>query len=148
MWKILLIQGPNMSYLGRRQPELYGKTTAAELDRLLLDHAAGHGCQLEIFYSHVEGEAIGRIYQGVEDGIDGLLINPAAWLYAGYPLRDTLRAMSFPIVEVHMTNIDRRGLKSITAEAAHGTIAGFGIHSYLLGLDALLRLLAEKGANR
>ena len=61
---------------------------------------------------------------------------------------DTLRAMTFPIVEVHMTNIDRRGLKSITAEAAHGVIAGFGINSYLLGLDALLRLLADRGANR
>lgn len=148
MWKILLIQGPNMSYLGRRQPELYGKTTAAELDRLLLDHAKAQGYQLDIFYSHVEGEAIGRIYQGVDDGIDGLLINPAAWLYAGYPLRDTLRAMTFPIVEVHMTNIDRRGLKSLTAEAAHGVIAGFGINSYLLGLDALLRLLADRGVNR
>jgi 3-dehydroquinate dehydratase-2 len=148
MLKILLIQGPNMSYLGRRQPELYGTTTAAELDRMLQQHAAQNGYQLEIFYTHVEGEAIARIYKGVDDGIDGLLINPAAWLYAGYPLRDTLRAMTFPIVEVHMTNIDRRGLKSITAEAAHGVIAGFGINSYLLGLDALLRLLAERGANR
>src|SRR5690606_36737348 len=94
MLKILLIQGPNMSYLGRRQPELYGTTTAAELDRMLQQHAAQNGYQLEIFYTHVEGEAIARIYKGVDDGIDGLLINPAAWLYAGYPLRDTLRAMT------------------------------------------------------
>lgn len=139
--KILLVQGPNMSYLGKRQPELYGTTTAAELDAMLHEHAKADGTSLDIFYTHIEGEAIGRIYQGLEDGIDGLLMNPAAFIFAGYALRDCLRAISVPYVEVHMTNIDARGIKSLTAEAARGVIAGFGTNSYLLGLDALIAIL-------
>jgi len=145
--RLLLLQGPNLRYLGRRQPELYGRTTAAELDALLLAHAAGQGAALDIFYSDHEGEAIARLWAAQEEGVDGLLYNPGAWLYAGYPLRDCLRAMTFPLVEVHMTSLDRRGQKSITAEAAHGLISGFGIHAYVLGLDALLRLLADRPAN-
>lgn len=145
MLKILLIQGPNMSYLGRRQPELYGTTTAAELDALLQEHARANGYTLEIFYTHVEGEAIGRLYKAIDEGCDGLLMNPAAFLYAGYALRDTLRTLPFPYVEVHMTNIDKRGLHSLLAEAAVGMVAGFGVRSYLLGMQALLDTLRAKG---
>jgi 3-dehydroquinate dehydratase II len=139
--KILLVQGPNMSYLGKRQPEIYGTTTAAELDAMLHEHARRNNCSLEIFYTHIEGEAIGRIYQAVEAGVDGLLMNPAAFLFAGYALRDCLRAIPIPYVEVHMTNIDTRGIKSLTAETARGMITGFGTNSYVLGLDALLAIL-------
>ncbi len=102
------------------------------------------GCSLDIFYTHVEGEAIGRIYQAADDGIDGLLMNPAGFLHAGYALRDCLQSFKPPIVEVHMSNIDKRGRHSVTAEAAHGVIAGFGVRSYLLGLDALVDLIAEQ----
>jgi 3-dehydroquinate dehydratase II len=139
--KILVVQGPNMSYLGKRQPEIYGSTTAAELDAMLHEHARRNDCTLEIFYTHIEGEAIGRIYKAVEDGADGLLMNPAAFLFAGYALRDCLRAIPIPYVEVHMTNIDTRGIKSLTAETARGMITGFGTNSYILGLDALFAIL-------
>ncbi|MGA7808599.1 type II 3-dehydroquinate dehydratase [Bradyrhizobium sp.] len=142
---ILVIQGANMAALGKRQPEIYGTTTAAELDALMQAHAARRGLSLDIFYTHVEGEAIRRVYQAAEEGIDGLLINPAGFLHAGYALRDCLRSLKPPIVEVHMSNIDKRGLHSVTAEAAHGLIAGFGIRSYLHGLDALADLIAERG---
>jgi len=145
MPKILLIQGPNMSYLGRRQPELYGRTSAAELDALLRQHARAQEYQLDIFYTHSEGEAIARLYRAVDEGVDGLVMNPAAFLYAGYALRDCLRAVPFPYVEVHMTNIERRGLRSILAEAAVGFVAGFGVQSYLLGLEALLGHLRSRG---
>src|SRR3990167_8536592 len=118
--RVLLLQGPNLRYLGRRQPELYGRTTAAELDAMLLAHAAERGYALDIFYSDAEGEAIARLWQAEEEGVDGVVFNPGAWLYAGYGLRDCLRAMTFPLVEVHMTNLERRGIKSITAEATHG----------------------------
>ena len=144
--RILLVQGPNMSYLGKRQPELYGTTTAAELDAMLHDHARRHGYALEIVYTHVEGEAIGRIYQAVDDGVAGLVMNPAAFIYAGYALRDCLRAIPIPYIEVHMTNIDRRGIRSLTAETARGMITGFGTRSYLLALDAMLTLLKERAA--
>ena len=142
MRRILLIQGANMSYLGRRQPDIYGTTTAAELDGMLQAHARDNGYHLEIFYTHVEGEAIGRLYRAVDEGFDGVVMNPAGFTHAGYALRDCIQALPFPYVEVHMTNIAKRGLNSAVAAAAVGTIAGFGLQSYLLGLDAMLRLLS------
>ena len=142
----LLIQGPNMSYLGKRQPELYGKTTAAELDVMLRAHAKANKYGLDIFYTHSEAAAIERLYRGVEERIDGVVMNPAAFLFAGYALRDCLRALPFPYVEVHMTNIERRGIHSILAEAAVGMVAGFGVRSYLLGLEAMLGHLREGGS--
>ncbi|HTN66544.1 MAG TPA: type II 3-dehydroquinate dehydratase [Burkholderiaceae bacterium] len=146
MKKILVLQGANMSYLGRRQPELYGTTTAAELDAMLQAHAQKNGYALEIFYTHVEGEAIGRLYRAVDERVDGLVMNPAGFLYAGYALRDCLRAVSFPYIEVHMTNIEKRGMHSVLAEAGIGMIAGFGTNSYLLGLDAMLEHLEKSAA--
>jgi 3-dehydroquinate dehydratase II len=143
MTNILLVQGANMAYLGKREPEIYGTTTAAELDQMLQRHAHERGIGLEICYTHIEGEAIGRIYHATEEGVDGLLMNPAGFVHTGYALRDCLRALRFPFVEVHMSNIDKRGIKSVTAEAARGVIAGFGLRSYTMGLDALLALIAE-----
>jgi 3-dehydroquinate dehydratase II len=148
MIKILLIQGPNMSYLGKRQPEIYGRTTAAELDAMLLAHAKANKYRLEIFYTHSEPAAIERLYRGVEEKIDGVVMNPAAFLFAGYPLRDCLRAVPFPYVEVHMTNIERRGIHSILAETAVGMVAGFGVRSYLLGLEAMLGQLRAGASPR
>jgi 3-dehydroquinate dehydratase-2 len=142
--KILLIQGANMAYLGKREPEIYGTTTAAQLDQLLQRHARERGFELEIYYTHIEGEAIGRVYRAADEGVDGLLMNPAGFIHAGYALRDCLRSMRFPYVEVHMSNIDKRGLKSVTAETARGIIAGFGLRSYLMGLDALLALIGDE----
>ena len=133
-----------MSYLGRRQPELYGSTTAAELDQLLHEHARANAYDLEIFYTHIEGEAIARLYQAVDEGAEGLVMNPAGFLYAGYALRDCLRAVSFPYIEVHMTNIEKRGIHSILADASVGMVAGLGLQSYFLGLDAMLSHLRSK----
>jgi 3-dehydroquinate dehydratase-2 len=145
--KLLLLQGANMAYLGRRQPEIYGSTSAAELDAMVHAHAGAHGYTLEIFYTHVEGEAIGRLYRAVDEGFHGLVMNPAGFLYAGYALRDCLRALPFPYVEVHMTNLDKRGMKSVVAEAAVGVIAGFGVRSYFLGLEAMIGILGTAGAS-
>lgn len=130
-----------MAFLGRRQPELYGTTTAAELDALMQTEARERGVGLEVFYTHVEGEAIGRLYAAVDEGFAGVLMNPAGFLYAGYALRDCLRALPIPCVEVHMTNIEARGMTSVTAEAAIGSVMGFGVDSYRIGLGALLRHL-------
>ena len=108
---------------------------------MLREHARENGYALEVFYTHSEGAAIERIYKAVDDGVDGLVMNPAAFLYAGYALRDCLWAIPIPYVEVHLTNIDKRGIKSLTAETARGMITGFGPQSYLLGLDAMLSIL-------
>ena len=129
MPKILLVQGPNMSYLGKRQPEIYGTTTAAQLDAMLKKHATANKYALEIFYTHSEADAIGRLYRAAEQKIDGLVMNPAAFLFAGYALRDCLRAVPFPYVEVHMSNIEKRGIHTILAETAVGMVAGFGVRS-------------------
>ena len=143
--KLLLVQGANMEWLGRRQPELYGTTTAAELDAMLLARARELGVTLEIVYTNVEGEAVSAIYRAMRAGLDGLLFNPAGFLHAGYALRDCLRSIDVPAIEIHMTNIEKRGFGSITAEAAVGSIAGFGTDSYRLALDAMAARLRGKG---
>jgi 3-dehydroquinate dehydratase II len=140
--KLLLIQGANMEYLGRRQPELYGTTTARQLDRLLDQRARQLGVALDIFYTNTEGEAVSAILKADRAGIDGVLFNPAGFLHAGHALRDCLRSIRAPAIEIHMTNIEKRGYGSITAEAAAGFIAGFGVDSYRLALEAMVARLS------
>jgi 3-dehydroquinate dehydratase-2 len=108
MRNILLLQGANMSFLGRRQPELYGTTTAAELDMWIHGYASERNVTLDIHYTHVEGDAIARLYRAVDESCAGIVMNPAGFLYAGYALRDCLRALPIPCVEVHVTNIEAR----------------------------------------
>lgn len=141
--KILLVQGANMTFLGRRQPEIYGKTTAGELDAMLLAYAKENNFELEIFYSNIEGEAINRIYRAVDEGFNGLVMNPAGFGYAGYALKDCLAAIPIPYIEVHMSNIEKREIRPITHGVAKGVIFGFGVQSYFLGLDAMRGLLSN-----
>ena len=136
--KLLLVQGANMGHLGRRQPELYGTTTATELDSLLRRQARGLGVSLEILYTNTEGEAVTAIYKAERAGLDGLIFNPAGFLHAGHALRDCLKSIQAPAIEVHITNIEKRGYGSVTSEAATGMIAGFGVQSYVLALDAMV----------
>ena len=140
--KLLLIQGANMEYLGIRQPELYGTTTAAELDVLLTKRAAELGVELDIRYTNIEGEAISAMYAADRAGIDGILFNPAGFLHAGHALADCLKSIRTPAIEIHVTNIEKRGRRSVTAGAAIGVIAGFGVASYVLALDALVARLS------
>ena len=139
---LLLVQGANMEYLGRRQPELYGTTTAEELDALLRQRARELGVGLDILYTNTEGEAVSAIYRADRGGVDGVLFNPAGFLHAGYALRDCLKSIRAPAIEIHMTNIEKRGYGSVTAEAAVGMIAGFGVDSYLLALQAMVTRLS------
>jgi 3-dehydroquinate dehydratase II len=138
---ILLIQGANMEHLGRRLPELYGTTTAKELDSIVRRRARELGVTLQILYTNTEGEAVSAIYKAERGGIDGIVYNPAGFLHAGHALRDCLKSIKAPAIEVHITNIEKRGVVSVTADAAIGMIAGFGIQSYLLALDAMVARL-------
>ena len=135
--KVLCLQGANMEYLGIRQPEIYGTTDLQTLHAMLLDEAKGLGIDLDIRVSNLEGEAIGWIYECDRAGYAGLHMNPAGFSYAGYALRDCLRGIRMPAVEVHMSNIERRAMKSVTAEACVGVVTGFGLRSYFHGLRAL-----------
>ena len=144
--KLLLIQGANMEYLGRRQPELYGTMTAKELDALLRRQARQLEVTLDILYTNTEGEAVSAIYKADRAKVDGILFNPAGFLHAGHALRDCLRSIRAPALEIHMTNIEKRGFGSVTSEAAIGMIAGFGADSYVLALEAMVSRLREAEA--
>lgn len=147
--RILVLQGANLVHLGLREPELYGRTTADELDAILRSYAEEKGFEIEIAYTNIEGEAIDRIYAANAEGIDGLLLNPAGFQYAGYALRDCLKGVreTLPCIEVHLTkkSIEGGALHTVTAEAARGMICGLGIDSYFVGLDALRRLIGREG---
>ena len=130
-----------MEYLGHRQPELYGSTTADELDEMLHKAAPAHDLKLDIRYSNIEGEAIGWIYEAVRGDVAGLIMNPAGFLYAGQALRDCLKSVPIPYIEVHMTNIDKRGMHSVTASEAAAMITGLGLQSYIQALSAMEYLL-------
>ena len=148
MMKILLLQGANLTFLGRREPEIYGSTTPGELDAMLRRHAHDHAYQLEIFYTNVEGQAINRIYQAVDEGFDGLVMNPAGFTYAGFALRDCIKGAGLPYVEVHISSIAKRNIHCVLSDVAEGMITGFGIHSYILGLDAMLEILKKRTMGR
>ena len=140
--EFLLIQGANMAALGRRQPRLYGTTTARELDAMLRRRARQLNVALDILYTNCEGEAVSAIYKAERGGIDGILFNPAGFLHAGHALADCLKSIRTPAIEIHVTNIEKRGRRSVTAGAAIGVIAGFGVASYVLALDALVARLS------
>ena len=141
MTKILVVQGANLTFRGRREPAIYGTTTAAELDAMLQSHAGKRGFVLDIFYSNIEGEAIDRIYKAVDEGFDGLVMNPAGFTYAGFALKDCVKGAGLPYVEVHISNIAKRGIHCVLSEVSEGLITGFGMHSYILGLEAMLEIL-------
>ena len=148
MVKILLLQGANLTFLGRREPEIYGSTTPAELDARLQRHAQDHAYQLAIFYTNIEGEAVNRIYQAVDEGFDGLVMNPAGFTYAGFALKDSIKGAALPYVEVHISSIAKRHIHCVLSDVAEGVITGFGMHSYILGLDAMLEILRTRAAGR
>ena len=144
MTRILLMQGANLTYLGKREPSIYGTTTPAELDARLQAHAREKQYELEIFYTNVEGEAINRIYQAADAGVNGLVMNPAGFSYAGYALKDCIKGAALPYVEVHISNVHARDIHCVLSEIAVGVITGFGLHGYILGLDAMLAVLAGR----
>ncbi len=143
--KILLLQGANLTYLGKREPEIYGTTTPEELNAMLREHAREKGFELEIFYTNIEGEAINRIYEAAQGGTDGLVMNPAGFTYAGYALKDCIRGAGLPYVEIHISNIAKRNIHCVLSEISEGLITGFGMNGYILALNAMVHILKEKG---
>ena len=122
--------------------------TAAQLDAMLQRHAQDHDYGLDIFYTKIEVEAIDRIYQGVDDGANGLVMNPAGFTYAGYALKDCIKGAGLPYVEVHISSIAKRNIHCVLSDAAEAMITGFGMHSYILGLDAMWEILRARATKR
>jgi len=142
--KLLLIQGANLNSLGCRQSSIYGDVTAEQLDADLEAHAKTFSYELDIFYTNIEGEAVDKIYASVAEGIDGILSNPAGFTYNAYSLRDCLSYVAAPYVEIHISNIDNRGIRSALSAVAAGVVQGFGIESYFIALEGMLRLLKHE----
>jgi len=142
---ILLLQGPNMNWLGLRQPEYYGRTTADELDQICRQHAERNGYRITIVYENSEGRALDRIYEllSSDDPFDGIVMNPAAWSLAGMSMRYCLQGIDKPYVEVHLRNQYCMKVVSTLADLAIGVVQGFGINSYILGLNAMHTYLNE-----
>lgn len=143
MKKILLLQGANLTYLGKREPEIYGTTTPEQLNERLCAHAKQHAYHLEIFYTNIEGEAINKIYQSADNKFDGLVMNPAGFSYAGYALKDCVKGSGLPYVEIHISSIAKRNIHSVLSDIAEGVITGFGMHGYILALDAMVEILHQ-----
>jgi len=145
-YKILILHGPNMNMLGRRETGLYGSSTLAEVDRLLEERARELGAAVETFQSNSEGALIDRIQEAC-GRIDGILINPGALTHYGYSLRDALADASLPLVEVHLSNIFAREpfrRHSVISPIANGLLCGLEANSYRLGLEALLDLIKKQ----
>lgn len=140
MTRLLVVQGANMDLLGVRQPEIYGTTTAAELDEMILQHAGEHGVAVEIVYTNSESELMARINAAPADGFDAIVCNTGSFCYASYPIRDCFACARIPVIEVHMSNQLAREIHSVTAAGAVGVIMGFGHDTYLIGIDVAVRL--------
>lgn len=144
MARFLVLHGPNLNLLGRRQPEIYGTTTLAEIDAELRRLAEADGHELETFQSNHEGSLIDKLH-AARDKIDALIINPAAFTHTSVALRDAIAALNVPTVEVHLSNIYAREPfrhQSLITPVAKGQICGFGPDSYRLGYLAA-RVLVE-----
>ena len=146
MTKILIIHGPNLNLLGKREPGVYGIVTIDEINKNLRQIAKKKGVTLEIFQSNHEGEIVDNIGKA-KNKFAALLINPAAYTHTSVAIRDAISATDIPTVEVHLSNIYSREdfrRTSLVAPVAKGQIAGFGVDSYIYGLEAVIKLAKKK----
>ena len=136
--KILFLNGPNLNLLGQREPEVYGRLTLADIERLVREHAATLGVQIEFQQSNVEGELVTWI-QKARGSFDAIVLNAAAYTHSSIALRDAIAAGGVPTIEIHLSNIHAREKfrhRSMIAPVCRGVISGFGAKSYILGLEA------------
>ena len=146
MARLLLLNGPNLSLLGTREPRLYGSTTLAAIETRLTERAAALGHELAVFQSEAEGDLIRRIHAARTENVAFILFNPAAFTHTSVALRDAILAVQIPFIELHLSNVAAREdfrKRSYFSDIAVGTISGFGVTSYDLALDAAAAHLAR-----
>lgn len=144
MASILVLNGPNLNLLGTREPDIYGTATLDDIIRILTEQAMAAGHHLQALQSNAEYELIDRIHEAGQQGIDYILLNPAAFTHTSVALRDALSAVDIPFIEVHLTNIHQREPfrhHSYFSDIAEGVICGLGAMGYELALDAAINRL-------
>ena len=147
MVKLLLLHGPNLNLLGSREPEVYGRTTLAEIDGALTARAAAAGHALDSLQSNAEAELVERVQAAGRDGTAFILLNPAAFTHTSVALRDALAAVAIPFIEIHLSNPHAREPfrhASYFSDLAVGVVAGFGADSYRYALEAALARLDKR----
>ncbi len=145
MWRVLVLNGPNLNLLGEREPHLYGSLTLEEIVEQIRQHAATRQIEIEHLQSNHEGTLIDALHQA-RGRIHGVILNAGALTHTSYALRDAIAALQIPTVEVHLTNIYAREefrRHSVIAPVCVGQISGFGSLSYLLAVDALHAILSR-----
>lgn len=144
--RILVLHGPNLNLLGRREPEIYGRTTLADIHQTMEARALARGVQIESYQSNSEGEMIDRIQAAAAEGIEVIIINPGAYSHTSIAIPDAFRAVAIPYVEVHISNIYAREPfrhHSHFSAGAIGVICGLGVQGYELALDAALARIGQ-----
>jgi len=141
--KIYVLNGPNLNRLGKREPDIYGKTTLAEIEALCRRHAGT--CAIEFRQSNMEGDLVNWIHDAVDHGA-GIVINPAGLSFTSVPVMDALKMFDGPIFELHISNIHRRESiyhESLVSKVATAVIAGLGADGYRCAVEAMVRRLAD-----
>ncbi len=144
--KLLILNGPNINFLGIREPEIYGKQTYNELCELIKLHAKEHGVDVEFYQSNHEGDLVDAIQKAYFDKIDGIVFNPAAYTHTSVAIADAVKAVGIPTVEVHISDVSKReAFRQISyiRDVAVATIAGKGFNGYLLAMDILTQKAAS-----
>jgi len=140
---ILVIHGPNLNMLGKREPHIYGHQSLEDIDGQLMKLGKKLGIDVETFQSNHEGEIVDRIQQAM-GSCHGIIINPAAYTHTSVAIRDALGMLDIPVIEIHLSNIHKREPfrhQSMIADIVAARIAGFGSHGYILGLEGLVKML-------
>lgn len=144
---IYILNGPNLNLLGQREPEVYGRATLADVEKLCRDAAQKHGMSIEFRQSNKEGEIVDYIQEAGKKKAAGIVINPAGYTTTSVAILDAILAVNLPTVEVHISNIHAREpfrQKSRISKAARAVICGFGIEGYALAINGLAGLLKKK----
>ena len=144
---IYVLNGPNLNLLGSREPEIYGHSTLADVEKLCRGTAEQHGLAVEFYQSNHEGEIIDWIQQARAEKAVGLIINPAGFTTTSVAILDALITMEAPVVEVHISNIHKREpfrRRSYVSQVARAVICGFGVDGYVLAVDGLAAMIGAK----
>ncbi len=142
--KILVIHGPNLNMLGKREPEIYGSETLFEINKKLVQKGKKLGLAVETFQSNHEGEIVEKIHEAFGE-VSGLIINPAAFTHTSIAIRDAILILNIPVIEIHLSNIYKREPfrhKSMISDIATGQIAGLGVDGYFFALDAVFKIIS------